>query len=88
MEEGVGFVDMWLNFVGRDYFFMSVCVYIYIYTFCLKINFYYIILYCYYIRHFLKMDAFITISLLLGTTSFKTVMLVLMHKFQGSDLKY
>ena len=22
MEEGVGFVDMWLNYVGRDYFFM------------------------------------------------------------------
>ena len=22
MEEGVGFVDMWLNFVGRDYFVM------------------------------------------------------------------
>ena len=22
MEEGVGFVDMWLNFVGRDDFFM------------------------------------------------------------------
>ena len=22
MEEGVGFVDMWLNFVGRDEFFM------------------------------------------------------------------
>ena len=22
MEEGIGFVDMWLNFVGRDYFFM------------------------------------------------------------------
>ena len=21
MEEGVGFLDMWLNFVGRDYFF-------------------------------------------------------------------
>ena len=23
MEEGVGFVDMWLNFVGRDDFFMK-----------------------------------------------------------------
>ena len=23
MGEGVGFVDMWLNFVGRDDFFMS-----------------------------------------------------------------
>ena len=22
MEKGVGFVDMWLNFVGRNYFFM------------------------------------------------------------------
>ena len=22
MEEGVGFVDMWLNFVGRDDFFL------------------------------------------------------------------
>ena len=22
MEEGIGFVDMWLNFVGRDDFFM------------------------------------------------------------------
>ena len=22
MEEGVGFVDMWLNFVGKDDFFM------------------------------------------------------------------
>ena len=22
MEEGVGFVDMWLNFVGRDDFFI------------------------------------------------------------------
>ena len=22
MEEGVGFVDMWLNFAGRDNFFM------------------------------------------------------------------
>ena len=22
MEEGVGFIDMWLNFVGRDDFFM------------------------------------------------------------------
>ena len=22
MEEGVGFIDMWLNFVGRGYFFM------------------------------------------------------------------
>ena len=33
MEEGVGFVDMWLNFVGRDYFFMSVCVCVYIYIY-------------------------------------------------------